>query len=183
MPVRRSLALALLLVLPLAACGDDGGDDGGSGSGSGSASGSASGADDDASGTDDADSTDDDSTDDDSTDDDGGEASGDFCDEASAIAVDESINDIDIDDPAAVALALERMDAWAGEAPDDVAEDIREVNASFEEMVELIGNADLQDDPEALAQFEAVQDRGRAASDRVEDFVQEACGVDLSGDG
>jgi hypothetical protein len=169
MALRRPAALVFALALAFTACGDDGDDDAG-GSGSSSASGSASGPE-----------TTDDATDD--TDGGGGdaEASDEFCAQADTLANDDSLDDMDVDDPDAVAVAMGLLDDWADEAPDDVATDIRTLVSTFEEMVTLFDDPDIVNDPEAMEQLEAITAEAEEASERVETFVLDACGIELDG--
>jgi len=173
----RRLLLVLLFVLfatSLAACSDDDSD---------------TGSDDTSSAQDD--SGDDDSGDDDSGDDDSGgssngtpdiEVSGDFCEQANALATDAALAELELDDPDDVDLMLSLLDQWADEAPGAIEDDIRlladQLVPLSEAFNEALADPQAEPDPDldqAMAEY-------AAAGERVEAFVADTCGVDLSGD-
>jgi hypothetical protein len=170
--MRKFLALpfALALFVPLAACG--GGDDEESSSSSGSSSASASSEDEETTTT--------------TEEDDGGdgEASDEFCGMAETFAEEENLDELDFEDPDDVEIAVGLLEEFRDAAPDDVAEDIDLLVEAFGAIVEVLN--DNPDDPEAQAEAFAELEEEFAdveqATERVEEFTREACGVDISGD-
>jgi hypothetical protein len=125
--------------------------------------------------------------DDDSDDDDDGPASGEasdaFCEEGARIADDAELNALDLDDPEDAARSQEVLRDWADLAPDDIGEDLRLIAEQVVELNDAINDAIAAEDPEAAAAaLEAEFAEFEAAGERVETFVADACGVDLSGD-
>ena len=178
----RRLLLVLLSVLfatSLAACSDDDSD-----AGSDDSSSAADNSSDDDSGDDD--SGDDDSEDGDSGDNSNGtpdvEVSGDFCEQANTFATDETLDELDFDDPDDVALMLSLLDQWADEAPGAIEDDIRLLADQLVPLSEAVNEALADPQAEPDPAFEEAMAEYAAAGERLEAFVADTCGVDLSGD-
>jgi hypothetical protein len=197
----RRLLLGLLSVLfatSLAACGDDdsdtAADDTSSAADDSSDDSSSDGSDDgDSSDGDssDGDSSDGDSSDGDSSDENSGdssngtpdiELSGDFCEQANALATDSALAALDFDDPDDVDLMLSLLDQWADEAPGAIEDDIRLLADQLVPLSEAFNEALADPQAEPDPDFEEAMAEYAAAGERLEVFVADTCGVDLSGD-
>jgi hypothetical protein len=170
--MRKFLALVfgLALFVPLAACG--GGDDDESSS-DGSSSSSASSADED-----------EDTTTTTEEEDGGGSGdSDDFCGVIENIN-DADFEDLDFEDPEAVAVALAALEELQDAAPnDDLADDLDELIAGFEFLAE---NFEDLSDPETAAdlqtEFEDEFPDFDDAGERVDEFSLEECGITVDGE-
>jgi hypothetical protein len=165
--MRKFLALlfGLALFVPLAACG--GGDD----EDSSSSSGSASSADDEETTT----------TTEEEDEDDGGDSS-EFCGVIDDIQ-DANFDELDFEDPEALAAALDALEELRDAAPGDLEEDMDQLIAGFEFLAE---NFDDLSDPEAAAELEEefadeFEDFD-AAGERVDEFSLEECGITVDGE-
>lgn len=113
---------------------------------------------------------------DDASSDDAG-ASGDFCEQADALANDDSLDELDFEDPDDVAIGVGILEDFRDEAPDEIRDDLSTLIDAFEAV------AAAGSDPEALAELEEQFSDLDEVSTRVEEFVLEECDVDISGDG
>ena len=152
--MRKLLAIVFsaLFLTTLAACGDDGDDDQEAGSGSASA-----------------------------PEDEGG-GGGDFCEQAEVLADDDTLDELDFDDPEEFEVALGILEDFADEAPGEIEDDLDRMVEAFAAVGEAVEEAG--DDPEAQAEiFEEIEDEFadiEEVGERIEEFVQEECDVDLS---
>lgn len=112
------------------------------------------------------------------------QASAAFCEQADTVANDDSLDELDINDAVDAAVVEQLFQDWAEEAPDGVRGDIETVAEQFAELAQAVVDAREADDPEA-AQEELEEQFAdfEAATERVEEFVSDACDIDLSGDG
>ena len=157
--MRRLVALVALPVLLFAACGGD--DDGGDG---GSASGASN-----------ADSA--------------------FCDGAREIEarfneLDEEFNGDTIPTPEVFEEAAAAIEDLVPDAPDEIGDDLETVAGGVRRLAELLGEFDLSDpevmnDPEALAQLEALGEELESigsdvegSTERVETYLRDECGIE-----
>lgn len=159
--------LALGLTGGLAACGDDGDDDAGTDTASASGSEPA----------------------DDESGDDAPGAGGDFCEDVQTLdeemdAIDETIGN----DPASSGRLFSevagRMDDI--DAPEEISDDWDRLREAMGQISELFATIDFND-PESVAQLDdpALEEQFgdlEEVGDRIETFVQDECGIDLSGD-
>lgn len=168
--MRKFLALlfGLALFVPLAACG--GGDDEDSSSSSGSASSIE---------DEDEETT---TTTEEEDEDEGDGDSSEFCGVIDDIQ-DADFDELDFEDPEALAAALDALEELRDAAPGDLEEDMDQLIAGFEFLAE---NFDDLSDPEASAELEEefadeFEDFD-AAGERVDEFSLEECGITVDGE-
>ena len=132
-------------------------------------------------------------------DDDGVSAGGDFCDQARDLdeqmtALETQFEGEDIPSSEVFEQTADAIGGLADDAPSAIKGDLETLEDGVREIAEIFGDIDLSDpaalsDPENMEQLEQMGERMEAldtdiseASERVETYLSDECGLDISGD-
>jgi hypothetical protein len=113
-----------------------------------------------------------------------GGGGGDFCEEAESVRqLGEAFDDFD---PEGLQTASDAIDDLAASAPDEISDDMAVMQDAIQQLVDAFDGVDPDDDEATAEALASLQDLDteeiEAASNRIEEFVQEECDIDLSGD-